>query len=221
MVTLTLRAPHSLFKEHEHDLVTLLRLGAGVNALESNSRLLLKVGTGASEVDQLARMHTVCTGLGCLGELVKMVLNEKFIDRLFDLAAKGLPFSPVKVDLDEGRRLLSPDHADGGNVLLRVRDKIAFHWDPHAFRELFKTSEGEVIDLWTVSGDPPDRMFTSSAYAIAKFTLEVPDDRTAEDFVAMFARAVATIGHVLEAAFLGLLVDAGEADPRVYLLKET
>jgi hypothetical protein len=218
---LTLRAPSDLLKNQESDLVKLLRLGAGVNALESSSRLLVKVGPGPSEIDKLSRMHTVCTGLACLGELVRLLKDEKFLDRLIDLAAAGMPFTPIQVSVDEGRALLSPNHPDGGNALMKVRDKIAFHWDPHAFRELLKANAGGVLDLWAVSGDPLDRMFTASAHAIAQFTLAVPDDRSAEDFIGVFLHAVTVIGHVLEAAFLGLLVEAGAINPARYLVKES
>ena len=219
---LTLRVPVSLLKGQQRDLEMLLRLGAGVNAIESSSRLLVKVGPAASEVDRLSRMHCACTGLAYFGELVLTIKNGGYLDRLVELAAKGLEFSPIPVSLDEGRALLSPDRPGvGGNVLRKVRDRVTFHWDPGAFRDLLNQSQGQAIDLWTVSGDPPDRLFTASAYAVAQFTLDVPTDgQTADDVMRVFLSAVTVVGHVIEAAFIGLLVEAGETQPTKYFVKE-
>jgi hypothetical protein len=164
----------------------------------------------------------VCNGLSFFRELVTTIDKKKYLDRLLQLAGRGLEFSPIKVSLDEGHELLSPEHPDvGGNPLLKVRDKIAFHWDPEAFRRLIEASRGQAIDLWTVSGEPLDRIFTASAYAIAQFTLEVPSEgKSAQDFMNVFVHAVAVIGHVLESAFIGLLIEAGENAPAKYFVKE-
>src|SRR5262249_40299888 len=131
-----------------------------------------------------------------------------------------MPFAPVQVSVEQGRVLLSPGHPDvGGDALLKVRDKISFHWDPHAFRELVAASQSGVLDLWTVSGEPLGRVFTSAAHAIAQFTLNVASDGDAEKFVGGLLSAVTTIGHVVEAACLGLILETGEADPRKYILR--
>ena len=218
---LTLRVPLRLLKGQQDDLVTLLRLGAGVNAVESSSRLILKLGPAPSEVDQLSRMLCVCNGLASFRELVTTIQKANYLDRLLELAAKGLAFSPVHVSLDKGRELLSPEHPDaGGNSLSRLRNKVTFHWDPEPFRALLTDSDGRVIDVWTISGEPPDRMFTASAYAIAQHTLET-SSQTAEGFMELFLDAVTVVGHVLESAFIGLLIEAGETDPRKYFVKET
>jgi hypothetical protein len=34
----------------------------------------------------------------------------------------------------------------------------------------------------------------------------------------LFLEAVAIVGHVLESAFMGLLIEAGATDPRAYLI---
>lgn len=220
----TLRAPLNLLLQgHQSDLVLLLRLGGGSNAIEASARLLLKVGPGTSEVDKLSRMLCVLNGLASFRELVTTIHKANYLDRLMDLAAKGLPFSPIQVSLEKGRELLSPDHPDvGGNALLRIRDKVTFHWDPHPFRDFLAAAEaeGRPIDLWTVSGETPERIFAASAYAIAQETLGTTD-LTAEKFMELFFDAVTVIGHVLESAFIGLLIEAGETDPRKYFVKET
>ena len=91
---------------------------------------------------------------------------------------------------------------------------MRFHWDPEAFRRLIEASQSQVVDLWTVSGESPDRIFAASAYAIAPFTLEVPSEgKSAEAFMNVLVQAVAVIGHVLESAFIGLVVEAGEKAP--------
>jgi hypothetical protein len=64
-------------------------------------------------------------------------------------------------------------------------------------------------------------MFTASAYAIAQFTLDVPaEGKTAEDFIKTFEHAVTIVGHVLESACLGLLIEAGETQPMKFFVKE-
>lgn len=220
---LILRVPIELLKTQQKDLVTLLRLGAGVNAMETIIRLLLRVERNESSATaRLARQHCIFSALAHLREIVKTVEAEGFVDRFLELVEKGIEFSAVRaLALNEVRALLSPTPPDSGNPLLKIRDKVAFHWDPGPFRSLLATDD-IVIDLLTVDGDQkPDRIFAASAYAIAQFALEeVPaDSRTPEDLSSALTSAVALLGHALEAAFLGLIVDAGGIPPTKYLVR--
>lgn len=215
---LSLRAPVDLLQRCPDDLNMLLRLGAAVNALESNARLLVKLGPPNSDIEKLSGTHCLLMGLAHLRELVRTIELAGYLDRLLALAEKGMPFSPIGVSLDEARTLLSPGHPE--LPLSRVRNKVAFHWDPVPFQTSVNAARGKNIDLWAVSGEPPDRMFVGSAYAIAEFVLDVPVGTTAEGFMKTFLDAVTSIGHLLEAAFLGILVEVGEPKPSKYFVKE-
>src|SRR5207249_2047673 len=130
-------------------------------------------------------------------ELVRTIELEHYLDRLLELAAKGMAFSPIRVELDQARILLSPGHPE--LPLSRVRNKVTFHWDPVPFRNSVQAARGD-FDLWAVSGEPMERMFAASAYAIAEFVLDVPVGTTADGFMKTFLDAATTVGHVLEAA---------------------
>ena len=176
--------------------------------MEATVRLLLQVGKDSSPTTQLSGVHLFCAALAYFREIVKTIEREKYEDRLFELVEKGLEFSPMKdLSLTEVRPLLSPTHPEiGGNVLLKIRNQIAFHWDPGPFKSLLDHPENEVVDLWTVGGERTlDRIFAASAHAMVQFVYEVPHDgTTVEDLSEALVNAVALIGHALESAFLGV-----------------
>jgi hypothetical protein len=213
---MTLRVPKALLASQRKDVVVLLRLGAGVNAMEAMVRLMLRVGSEEqSAIDAVSRVQSFTAALAYLREIVKTIEGARYVDRFFELVQKGLPFSPATdLPLSEVRPLLSSTHPDiGGNVLLKIRDKIAFHWDPGPFEALL--DEPGSIDFFIIDGAPNlDRIFAASAYAVAGFALRVPlDGKSVADFSVALNRAVELVGHALEAACLGLIVETDASVP--------
>lgn len=206
---LTLRIPRDLLTSKRNDLVVLLRIGAGVNALEATARLLRDAGHDQSSATQLNRLHLFLSALAYLREIVNTISKTGYEDRLFELVEKGTPFAPVKVATSDVRPLLSTSHPEiGGNVLLKIRDKVAFHWDAEPFKAFLDSPDRLSFDIFTVDGEPLDRVFTSSAHAHAQFAFEVPfSGTTPEDWMERLIEAVALVGHALESAFLGLIAE--------------
>jgi hypothetical protein len=168
-------------------------------------------------------VHLLTAGVAYLRELVKMVEYERYVDRFIELVAKGSTFGVVQPNIDQVRAMLSSSHpATGGNPLLRIRDKVAFHWDAAPFQALIDDARNIEIELFTVDGDVElDRIFSASAHASAQLVYESSVERsTLEDLVGALVEAVAFLGHALECAFFGLIAEVGEENPRKYLLAE-
>jgi hypothetical protein len=50
--------------------------------------------------------------------------------------------------------------------------------------------------------------------------VKASEGKSAEDLMNVFVQAVTVIGHMLESAFIGLLVETGENAPAKYFVKE-
>ena len=75
--------------------------------------------------------------------------------RLWELVRGGVESQRVEfgADLDEAQALLSPGHPDiGGHVLLKVRDKIGFHWDPQPFSQFLDDTDVTEAIFWESAG---------------------------------------------------------------------
>jgi hypothetical protein len=58
-------------------------------------------------------------------------------------------------------------------------------------------------------------------FLLAGCVSELGEGASPDDLVDHFPRAAAHVGHVLECAFLGLLVEAGVSTPGQYVVRET
>jgi hypothetical protein len=215
----TLRVPQELLTSKRRDLVMLLRIGAGVNAMEATNRMLAWVPKGDSSAIQLGRVHLFLAAVAYLREIVKTIENERYDERLFELVEKGAPWAPLPVSIADVRPLLSSKHPEiGGNVLLKIRDRVAFHWDSGPFASWLDI-EGP-LDLWTVDGELPDRVFAASAQALGQFVSGVPvTGTTVVDLIDRLYEASLQVGSALESAFVGLVSEVA-ADPRRYLVRD-
>ena len=121
-------------------------------------------------------------------------------------------------ELDDARLLLSPPHPEiGGPVLLKVRDKIGFHWDPQPFVAFLDNPDVSEVTVYETDGRKHiDRIFRASADAMAGYFLSIGGEGVQpRDVFRPLVEAHGTVGKVLEAAWLGLIIDAGN-DPRDY-----
>jgi hypothetical protein len=216
--------PRTFLQAHRVDAVMLLRLGAGANAMEATLRLLLSVPEDDDTPQaKLARVHSVLAAVAYLREIVKTIEKAEYQDRLWAL---------VQIAVDEGfelaspiadaRLLLSANHPDiGGNALLKLRDKVGFHWDPQPFQAFLDDPELTEAHILEAGGKKViERIFGASAEATARFfgTLSGTDG-SFTDLLELTLKAQFLVGEVVEAAFIGLIVEAGE-DPQKYLIEE-
>jgi hypothetical protein len=201
----------------------LLRLGAGVNALETMLQLMIRISPGNSLPSQMWRLHAFITAVAYFREIVTTIEKEGYENRLFELADKGAPFAkPFKLTVSELRPFLSPTHPRlGGNALLRIRDKVAFHWDREPFRLFVERSKAATLDLFEVSVEDDNfaRIFSASAHALSAFYLQAPTAHETRDQLADLEQVGLGVGHLLECAFLGLIVECGEPRPTKYLIE--
>lgn len=95
--------PAAIVAQHRPDVVMLLRLGAGVNAMEASYRLMLRIGrTDNRQVTTLARSHCAFASIGYWRELVKMIQKEHYENRLWALVHRG-----VSCGLHRGEAILA------------------------------------------------------------------------------------------------------------------
>lgn len=218
--------PRDFFDAHRNDVVMLLRLGAGANAMEATLRLMLSLDeSDDSPRTKLARVHSALAAIAYLREIVKTIEAEKYEDRLWTLvhAAVDNGFelgSPVA----DARVLLSPIHPDiGGNILLKIRDKVGFHWDPQPFKAFLDDPEVTEANVWEADGEKIlNRIFRASADAISRFFGKLPGpDKTLEDLLGPILEAHGVVGKVVEAAFIGLIVESGEQPEKYWVQEES
>ena len=132
---MALRVPKGLLTSHRKDVLMLLRIGAGVNSMEAEARALMRVPRDGASVSWVDGQILLLEGIAHFGEIVKRVKKAEYLDRFCELSGKGLPFHPAAqemgVTLNEVRVLLSPleQPATRDRALLRVRDRVSFHWD--------------------------------------------------------------------------------------------
>lgn len=210
-MTVTFRVPKAALRSHRDDVILLLRLGAGINAMDALARALVRAGTARTLAASVDRQQLFIAALAYLGEFVKRISESNYLDRFCALVQAGVAFTAVPVGIDDVRLLLSPAANGAGEYegLLKVRDKVAFHWNRRPFADTFDDPRSDVVDFWTIDGTPPERTFASSAYAIAELVMGVP----IEDLVTRLENAIGILGHAVEAACSGLAAEAGE-DPR-------
>lgn len=215
--------PDSVRKTRRKDVVVLLRLAAGVNAMESTLRLLIRHGDDdGTPAAELARVHSVFAAISYLREIVKTVEKEKFEGRLWALVDVAVQNgADIGMDMGEARLLLSPAHPQiGGDVLLKVRDKVGFHWDPQPFEAFLDDPETATVTIFEGEGHLIlDRVFKSSADAMARWLGEIGGD----NLNALLERCVVAhgaAGRVVEAAFIGLIMESGE-DPADFWFDES
>lgn len=199
-----------------------------MNAMEASLRLMLKLEEDDdSPAAKLGRAHSVFAAIGYLREIVKMIDREGWDAKFWQLVDVGVSNGfDLSTSIAEARALLSPEHVDiGGNVLLKIRDKIAFHWDPQPFEAFLDDSETtDVVFVEFGSDKKLDRIFRAAADATSSWFLTLSPDRDAAipmtDLIPAILAAHGAVGDVTEAALAGMLVEAGE-DPLKYLIEGT
>lgn len=220
--------PSHIVNEHRSDAVMLLRIAAGVNAMEASLRLMLSlVEDDDSPAAKLGRAHSVFAAVGYLREIVKMIEREGWDARLWQMVDAGVSNGFVmSTSVTEARALLSPTHPDiGGNVLLKVRNKIGFHWDPQPFEAFLDDPDvTEAVFVEFGSEKKLDRIFRAAADAMSRWFLTLSPDRDTAvpmtDLIPAILAAHGVVGDVVEAAIAGMLAETGD-DPADYLIDAT
>jgi hypothetical protein len=219
--------PSEVLNSNADDAAMLLRIGAGVNAMEASLRHILSLGdTDEAPATQLARVHCVVAAVGYLREIVKTIERERFASRLWGLVDTGITGGVMmSVPREEAESLLSPENEQiGGLVLLKVRDKVGFHWDPQPFAAFVAGQAAEDTTLIEFGGGRKiDRIFRASADAVSRWFLGLAADGdeslTMEQLLPAVVRAQLTLGDVLEAAWTGFVIQAGR-DPSEFFRGE-
>ena len=211
--------PVALVKRLGPDAVMLLRIGAGVNVMEASQRLMLQIDDNDRPAAMLCRVHSALAAIAYWREIVKMIERERFDERLWALVQRAIQQGfDLGLPLSEARSLLSPSHPDiGGPALLKVRDKISFHWDPQPFQSFIDDAQTTEVIVWESDGDRnTDRIFRASSDALARFLVEIAGSENAlKGLLPLVAKAQGLAGKVVEAGFVGLLIEGGE-DPHTY-----
>jgi len=197
----------------------LLRIGAGVNAMEVSQRLMLQVGRADNRpVTMLAQVHCALAGIAYWREIVKMIEKE-YKGRLWELVQIGVGCGPQpSLSVPEAMALLSTAHPElGGEPLKKIRDKIGFHWDLKPFQAYLDDPDTrDVVFLESDGGHNAERIFRASSDATAHFFSAIPGSGGSwTDLLPLLAKAQGLGGQVVEAALFGLIIEAGE-DPRTY-----
>ncbi len=202
----------------------LLRVGAGVNAMDASIRLMLMSAAGPQDAaSRFSRTHGLLASIGYLGEVVRMLNPWKqpsLVPRFMTLLQHGVAGGhPIPCSLSEAQNLLSMEAASlAQNVLLKVRDKVGFHWDEEAFAAVVDDPDAVSHTLVQVDGDLMyHRIFYESAEAFSRYVKEIAGG----DYDALFIKtseAQAAISDMVVAAWLGLLREAGE-DPNGFAVE--
>jgi hypothetical protein len=163
-VIFTWSVPIELLRKRNDDTVMLLRLNAGLNAMDLSIRLLFIVDQQSKQsqstemIDLPTRRlfaHTLLASVAYHGEIVKMLDKEKYLDRLCALAQTAIDHGfDLGRKLDEVKPLLtaSDKASQAEDVLLRVRNKVTFHWDPEPFQAYIDKPTYDPVELLAFSG---------------------------------------------------------------------
>lgn len=86
LATYRIVIPIALIRERRKDAVMLLRIGAGVNAMEATLRLLLLIDNSDDRpATKLSRLQAPVAAVGYLREIVKMIEAENYEARFWEL----------------------------------------------------------------------------------------------------------------------------------------
>lgn len=109
----------------------------------------------------------------------------------------------------------------GGNVLLKIRDKVGFHWDPQPFQSFVDDPETSDVVIWETDGTRNlDRIFRGSADAMSRFFFGLPgEEKPIQELFPLIIQAHGLVGKVIEAAVIGLILESGE-DPKKYWVQQ-
>jgi hypothetical protein len=209
--------PIEFIRAKRTDAIPLMRMMAGINAMESTLRLMLRLGDEESSQSNLARLHCVTAAIGYFREIVKTLEKAKYDNRLWELVDRGLATGyALGLELSEAKKLLSHENPDiGGNVLLKLRDKVGFHWDSTPFDLYVDDSDVKEFVIWESDGPRKmDRVFQGAADAVANWFFSLSSDGENKipmgELIPKILSAQEIVSDVVEIAVAGLFDEAGQ-----------